>query len=186
MLIAYQLVQNCCTLLVCICAFRQSLQLSHRSSRYEEHRFQLFRIWEFYNCLGILHTVELWGAPCGCDSDISQLLNQTVSRKYLMMTTSTRKGRHWDVSKTCLRLRVLKKWGGVYQQGMVDVLDISISKLLGWIILTGWVLEMQEAGRQISLLTLPSWSTLDCLTSWTSWNNKTPKLGTPSSTQDHA
>ena len=83
-----------CTLLVCICAVRQSLQLSHRSSRYEEHRFQLFRIWDFYNCLGILHTVELWGAPCGCDSDISQFLNQAMSRKYLMMTTSTRKGRH--------------------------------------------------------------------------------------------
>ena len=93
---------------------------------------------------------------------------------------------HWRGLKRCLRFRVLKCWGRLYWQGMVDVLDISISKLLRWIILTGWVLEMQEAGRQISLLTLPSWSTLDCLTSWTSWNNKTPKLGTPSSTQDHA
>ena len=137
---------------------------------------KLFRIWEFYNCLGILLTVELWGAPCGCDSDISQFLNQTMSRKYLMMTTSTRKGRHCNALrwvKRCLRFRDLKSWGGLYWQGMVDVFDISISKLLRWIILTGWVLEMQEAGRQISLLTLPSWSTLDCLTSWTSWNNCT-------------
>ena len=75
--------------------------------------------------LGIFQTIELGRVPCGCDSDVSQFVNQTMSRKQLMMTTSTRK--EWDWNDLFLKCKggSYIDWMGVVGDARSRPTDIS-------------------------------------------------------------